>query len=83
MRGGELAIVPGERWPVVPSLRHRYGGRECQSNETGEDQPPPHRSDRGKGPTLKYPTGALHIGRITCTLSVDREVKMEIPVHPT
>jgi len=28
----DLAIVLGERWLVVPSLRHRYGDRECQSN---------------------------------------------------
>jgi len=31
---------------------------------------------------FKNLTGTLHIGGIACTLSVDREVKMEIPVHP-
>jgi hypothetical protein len=32
------------------------------------------------GSTLKNMAGALHADRVGCTLSVDREVKIEIPV---
>ena len=36
---------------------------------------------RLNGPTFNNLAGALHTDRIGCTVSVGREVKMEIPVY--
>jgi hypothetical protein len=38
---------------------------------------------RRKGSALKNLAGALHADRVGCTLSVGREVKMEIPATLT
>lgn len=43
----------------------------------------PARRSRRKGSALKNLAGALHADGVGCTLSVGREVKMEIPVALT